>query len=248
MKQHTTVRLLGLELASLSERDAKKRVAAMLKTQRNAKIFTPNPDMLWQVRRDPSLGRLLGSADLLLPDGVGLTIAARLRGTPLKARLTGIDTAEWILRYAAKTGLSVFLLGGKSGVAERAAKNLRARFPDLRICGTHHGYFDKTPNSAENGAVLKKIAQAKPDILFVCFGFPAQERWIAENCHKLPTLRLSMGLGGSLDVWSGNLRRAPRVFQRTGTEWLWRALRQPRRVRALLRGTAFLLFEAINQS
>jgi len=131
-------------------------------------------------------------------------------------------------------------LGGKPSVADKAADRLRDRFPTLTVCGMHHGYFDHTAASAENQAVLADIQSKAPHILFVCLGFPCQERWIVENTPQLPSLSLAMGLGGSLDVWSGNLRRAPKLLRSCGLEWLWRAIRQPRRFFRLIRLPAFL--------
>ncbi len=236
-----TVRLLGISFENLSEEEAKKRITRLLEEKKGAKIFTPNPDILWQAHRSPDNKTILEAADLLLPDGVGVTLAARLCGTPLKARLTGIDTAEWIMKHAAKNGYSLYLLGGKVGVADKAAERLRERFPALSICGTHHGYFDHAAHSAENQAVLTDIRAKNPDILFVCLGFPLQERWIIESTPNLPSLSLSMGLGGSLDVWSENLRRAPRPLRACGMEWLWRTLCEPRRIRTLLKIPPFLV-------
>ena len=235
-----TVTLLGIPFENLSESQAKQRIASLLANRDNAKIFTPNPQFLARAQKEPHLSELLRSADLLLPDGVGITLTARLGGTPLQTRMTGIDTAEWILSYAAPHGLSVFLLGAKPGVAEQARERLCRQFPALRICGTHHGYFNKYKDSADNRQILSRIRQAEPDILFVCFGFPEQERWIGENAESLPSLRLSMGLGGSFDIWSGNLRRAPQVWQNMGLEWLWRSFREPRRLPSVLRSTKTL--------
>lgn len=235
-----SVSLLGVPLSALSRAAAEERLCALLRKTSGALVFTPNPDMLWQAHCSPAFRRLLQKADLLLPDGVGVTLAARLMGTPLPARLPGIDMAETILSHAAEQNLSVFLLGGKAGVAERAKANWGKRVPALRIVGTHHGYFDKHCRSAENQALLRQLQQAKPDILFVCFGSPLQEQWIADNAPRLPFLRLAMGLGGSLDVWSGDLPRAPRLFRRLGLEWLWRSAREPRRLRILFRLPRFL--------
>ena len=239
-KNSAPVTLSGVRFSALSREETEQKIRDLLQQAGNARIFTPNPDMLWQAQRDSELKEILNQADLLLPDGVGVTLAARLKGTPLPALLPGIDTAEWLLSYAAEQGLSVFLLGGKPHVAQQAASRLQAKHPALVVCGTHHGYFDKTANGAENQAVLRQIRDARPDLLFVCLGVPLQEKWIAENTPTLPSLRLSMGLGGALDVWSGALRRAPALFRRTGTEWLWRTLREPRRIGPLLHAPAFL--------
>ena len=149
--------------------------------------------------------------------------------------MTGIDTAYFLLRYAEIKGFSVFFLGGKDGVAKKAAKCLMHKMPLLKICGTHHGYFDKSAESAENQAVIRALCKAKPDILFVCMGFPAQERWITENIDRLPSVSVAMGIGGSLDVWAGDVRRAPMVFRVLDLEWLWRCMTQPERFAKLLK-------------
>ena len=128
--------------------------------------------------------------------------------------------------------MKVFLLGGKEGVARRAAKKLSLKYSGLRICGTHSGYFQKY--GEENAAVLRRINEANADILFVCFGFPMQERWIDENLPALPHLRLAAGLGGSLDIWSGNTKRAPKMLQTRGLEWAWRMMREPKRLKNLV--------------
>lgn len=235
-----SVTILGFPFRKRSEEQTHRVIAALLRKRGNARIFTPNAEILLRASKDRSLRDLLRSADFLLPDGVGVILASRLLGSPLPGRITGIDTAEWILSYAAKQGLSVYLLGGKPGVARDAAQAWKTRRPALKIAGTHHGYFDKERGSRENQAVVAKIRRASPDLLFVCFGFPAQERWIAENTPALPSLRLSMGLGGSFDVWSGQKKRAPRLVQQMGAEWLWRAMLEPRRLLPLLRTPLFL--------
>ncbi|MBO5883745.1 MAG: WecB/TagA/CpsF family glycosyltransferase [Clostridia bacterium] len=192
-------------------------------------IFTPNSLILLRASKSAPDRRILNSADLLLPDGAGVIIASRFLGYPINKRRTGIDTAEELLAFAEKNSLSVFLLGGKKGVASPAAKNLKQRFPGLQIAGTHHGYFNK--NGQENQKVIDMINRVSPDILFVCFGYPMQERWIYENKDKLHSVKLLMGLGGSLDVWSGRIKRAPIQIQKMNFEWLWRMLQEPRRIK-----------------
>ena len=234
------VTILGVPFLPLREEEVRERMARLCRETGAAGVFTPNPELLLSAQKDPSFLGLLRSADLLLPDGVGVLLAARLRGTPLPQRITGIDTAEWLLSYAAAQGLSVFLLGGREGVAREAAERLMRRWEGLRICGVHHGYFDKAANSPDQKAILRLLREAKPDLLFVCLGSPAQERWIGENAHRIPSLRLAMGLGGCLDVWSGRVRRAPKAFRAIGCEWLWRALREPTRIPRLLALPRFL--------
>ncbi|MBE6549734.1 MAG: WecB/TagA/CpsF family glycosyltransferase [Ruminococcaceae bacterium] len=221
------VKILTLNIPNLSEDEAKKKISNMLKKRNCAKIYTPNPQMALGCKNARSLTALFKRADLLLPDGIGLIIASHILKDPLKERITGIDTAEFILSFAEKNNLSVALLGAKPNVATLAKKRLKTRFPSLDICFTHHGYFEKS--GRENEIVLKKLNFASPDILFVCFGFPAQEKWIDENAKKIASLRVCMGLGGALDVWSGKTKRAPKFVQRIKLEWLWRTLSDKQR-------------------
>ena len=194
-------------------------------------VFTPNAVMLDACRRDRTITELWKHASLSLPDGVGVLWAAKRMGTPIRERVAGIDFGEALLARAAREGLRVFLLGGGDGVALQAARNLRARYKGLCICGTHWGYFDKT--GEENRRVLTRIRESRADVLFVCFGFPMQERWITDNLHALSHLRVVAALGGSLDVWSGKTKRAPEAVSRMGLEWAWRMAREPHRLKGI---------------
>lgn len=228
------ISVCGLPFPNQTEESIRQTLEEVLTRHACFCVFTPNPEMLAATQKDDSVAALLRSADLLLPDGVGVLLAARLSGKRLPGTVTGIDTAEWLLQAAERRRLSVFLLGGKPGVAEEAAQAWKVKLPHLTVCGTHHGYFDKEVGSAENQAVCRAIRAAAPDLLFVCLGFPLQERWIAENASSLPSLRLTIGVGGAADVWSGRVRRAPKPIRSLHCEWLWRAVWEPRRVRRLL--------------
>ena len=227
MKKRTDI--LGVEFDSVTKKETEAILTEAVEKKERMKIFTPNPEMLLTAHSDEGLRALLCSAELVLPDGIGVIIASRILGTPLPERVSGIDTAEFILSLANKKALRVFLLGARKGVAKKAAERIAERYPNAVVCGTHHGYFDKS--GEENDIVVENIKNAAPDILLVCFGFPAQERWIAENLPNLPTVLLCAGFGGTLDVWSGELRRAPKIFQRLGIEWLWRVLKEPKRAK-----------------
>lgn len=195
---------------------------------KQTKIFTPNAEMLAAVAKDKSSFHLLKSADIPFPDGIGVYLGARLLAHYPVERTNGIDFAERLMQVAANKKMSVFLLGAKPGIVETAAKKLRKRFPGLRVVGTHHGYFEK--HGEENNAVIEKINSSGAEILFVCFGFPEQEMWISKNLPKLQSVKIAAGLGGSLDVWSGNVPRAPQALRNIGLEWLWRIAREPSRL------------------
>ena len=227
--------LYGVNFRLVGARRIAGKIRDALSTDQQISVFTPNLQIIRSVARDTDIRRLLNSADILLPDGAGISLLCRAKGLGRVPRMTGIDTAYFLMRYAGMHGLSVFLLGAQRGVADIAANRLTEEISGLRICGTHHGYFDKCENSDENSAVLQKIRRASPDILFVCFGFPMQERWIFDNLKKLPSVNICMGLGGALDVWSGRVRRAPLAFRMLDLEWLWRCIGQPERFVKLLR-------------
>jgi N-acetylglucosaminyldiphosphoundecaprenol N-acetyl-beta-D-mannosaminyltransferase len=134
----------------------------------------------------------------------------------------------------ARSSGSVYLFGAKPGVAEAAAKTLIQAYPGLRICGTHDGYF------SDDGPILTDIRESRPDLVLVCLGAPKQELWMAENVSKL-NVRLMAGLGGSLDVFAGNVKRAPKAWQRLGLEWLYRLIKEPRRIKRMIKLPLFVL-------
>ena len=233
---HTSI--MSVKICTLSSQKTLCYIRKRLKQECQTVVFTPNTEMLLSARKDFALTSLLNSSTLNIPDGIGVRIAARLQGKPRLARSSGIDTAQKIWEVAAQENYRIFLLGGKSGVARRAAKMLKLCYPALKICGTHHGYFNKS--GEDNLRIIRKINSSHPDILFVCFGFPLQENWICENISKIPSVKLAIGLGGTLDVWSGNIRRAPKIIRNLGFEWLWRVALEPRRAKIFIDIPQFL--------
>lgn len=238
MNSEDSVDILGVGISRADKNQVRAKIEYALSTNTPLTIFTPNPEIIIEAQRDENFRSILNSADLLIPDGVGVIIASRLLRDPLPARITGIDTGEFILNLAAKYTIPIFLLGAKAGVAERAAVELRARYPSIKIVGAHHGYFKKS--GIENNAVINKINESGAQILFVCFGAPMQEIWISENKSHLKSVKLYTGLGGALDVWAKDVRRAPKAIQSIGLEWLWRILKEPRRAGFILKIPPFL--------
>ncbi len=221
------VSLLGVRIACEGEKELADRLMLRLSRGERTVVYTPNPVMLARSARDSRFARTLQKADLCLPDGVGVSLGARLCGYGNVTRVTGIDMGMRMLAHASRQGYRVYLLGAERGVAARAATKLSRRFPSLKICGVSDGYFE---NERE---VVERIRQKAPDILFVCLGSPRQEQFIERNAPLLPSVGLFMALGGSLDVWSGDKRRAPLFLQASGLEWLWRMAHEPKRMRDL---------------
>ncbi len=227
MKQ---IDLYGVKIDGVTCAEAVE-LALSERRERPCWVVTPNAVMLDACRRDTSLTALLDRADLSLPDGAGVLLAARRAGTPLSCRVAGIDFGEALLLRAQRDGLRVFLLGGGEGVAQRAAASLLEKYPRLCVCGTYWGYFDQM--GEEDRRLCEHLRRVRPDILFVCLGFPLQERWIDTHLAHLSGLRVIAGLGGSLDVWAKDARRAPRPLRALGMEWAWRMAHEPRRLRQL---------------
>lgn len=197
-------------------------------------VVTPNPEIVWLAQKQPELKKALNEADMVIPDGIGIIYASRILGTPLPARVPGIELASGLMRKMAESGKPIYLLGAKPGVAERAAENLKAEYPGLVIAETGDGYFQ------EDEPVIRRINALKPYLLLVCLGFPRQELWMAEHRKELDA-GLMLGLGGSLDVFAGDVKRAPEAWCRMNVEWLYRLLHQPSRLGRMLKLPVFLL-------
>lgn len=196
-------------------------------------VVTPNAEIVQQAGKDEEFSALIAHADMVIPDGVGVIYASKILGRPLKGRVPGVDFAAGLMERMAKSGHRLFLLGAKPGVAEEAAEKLTAAHPGLVICGTHNGYFK------DDTAPAEVIRQAQADVVFVCLGAPRQEKWIV-NHGAATGASLLIGLGGSLDVFAGRVERAPEAWQKAGMEWLYRAIKQPERLKRVAKLPLFL--------
>jgi exopolysaccharide biosynthesis WecB/TagA/CpsF family protein len=217
-------RLFGLELVNARRGAMAAELAAMAQAGECATVQFINAHCINSLD-DPAYRAALTAADLLLPDGSGLKLAARLAGQPMGDNLNGTDLLPDLCHHAARRGQSVFFLGGRPGVAAAAARAMAVAHPQLRIAGTANGYFDR----ALDDAMIDRINASGAAILLVGFGVPLQETWIAEVRHRL-NARIVMGVGGLFDYYSGAVARAPLAFRAVGCEWVWRLLQEPRRL------------------
>ena len=245
MKNPKNEKILKTNICSSPIENILLTVRKRLKKEEQTIIYTPNPQILLRAEKSQKYRKILNSSTINLPDGVGVVLASKLSNGKIKSRIGGIDFAEKLISIAEKYGYKIFLLGAKPNVANKAKRILNRTHPDLIICGTHHGYFKKS--GKENQAIIKKIASASPDIIFVCLGSPEQEIWITKNKNKLPQIKLFIGLGGSLDVFAGNAKRAPKLVQAIGFEWLYRTVKEPKRARIFLDIPIFLFKVLINK-
>ena len=216
--------VLGVQIDNVTIDSATDKILEMLKTSRSHAVFTPNSEIVYAAYKNPDFCNILNSADMLTPDGIGIVYASKILKKPLSGRAGGYDIACRIIEKMAETGDRLYLFGGKPGIAEKAAENLRQKYSFINIVGTKNGYF--TPE--EEDGIIEDINRSGADILFVCLGSPMQENWIFKNRERL-SCRVMMGIGGSLDVFAGVTERAPESWQKLGFEWLYRLIKEPKR-------------------
>ncbi|MFO7167999.1 MAG: WecB/TagA/CpsF family glycosyltransferase [Chloroflexota bacterium] len=236
------IRILGVAVDDVVEDEALARVAEYIEAGGPHHIVTVNPEFVMEARRNSAFRRVLAAADLATPDGFGLLLVARLRGTPLRGRVTGIALTERIAAEAAVRGWSLFLLGAAPGVAERAARALQAANPGLRIAGCYAG----SPSPDEEPAIRELVRATRPDVLLVAYGHPKQDLWIARN-QPLLRVPVAIGVGGTFDELAGVVRRTPAWVQRLGLKWLHRLIQQPQRWRRIITAVPLFLWAALTE-
>lgn len=226
--------VLGVQFDDVTMDQAVERAAAMIGEGGVHYAVTPNAEFVQRSEKDADFRNALNGADLVLPDGIGVVYAAKILGRPLSGRVPGCDFADALCAWMAANGKMLYLLGAKPGVAEQAASRLTAQYPGLRIAGTHDGYFK------EDAPVVEAIRASGADCVFVCLGAPKQELWMEK--HGAATgARLLCGLGGSMDVFAGNVQRAPKFWSDHGLEWFYRLCREPRRIGRMMKLPLFLV-------
>lgn len=222
------VNILGVHVDMVTINEAADLIMKFMNEDRVHAVYTPNSEIIMQAYRNTDFTDLLNRADLLTADGIGVVHASKILKKPIRERAAGYDIARKVLEKMNYSEHKLFLFGGKPGVAEEAAKNLKKDYPELNIAGMRNGYF-KDEDEAE---IVEQINSSGADMLFVCLGAPKQEQWIDRNRDKL-NIRVAMGIGGSLDVFAGNVQRAPEIFCRTGMEWFYRLCKEPWRAKRM---------------
>lgn len=232
----------GVRFDHLTEREVVQHVTSEALSGRGGSIVTPNVDICRQISRNPEMASLIEDATLVVPDGMPLLWAAKVRGTPFPERVTGSSLIFTLTEEAAAAGLSVYFLGGASGVPETAATNLSRRYQGLNVAGTHspHVGFDQSADGILD--VRTRLIKAEPDIVYVGLGFPKQERLIASLAPGMPATWF-VGCGAAIAFAAGTVPRAPVWMQRSGLEWVHRLLLEPQRLsrRYLLNDAPFAL-------
>ncbi|HLV08636.1 MAG TPA: WecB/TagA/CpsF family glycosyltransferase [Halanaerobiales bacterium] len=232
------IKILGIEIDRVDMKEALEKVDYILQKGKGPEmVVTPNPEIIVMSLQDSELAAIINQAALRIPDGSGVVFASRLLKKGIFERVTGFDLMNGIFKLAEKEDYSIYLLGSEPGVAVTVSKKLRKSYPDLDICGYHHGYLG---SQEEKEQLIEEINELKPDILFVGMGVPRQEKFLGENLHLLK-IGLAMCVGGSFDVIAGRVKRAPLWMQELNLEWLFRLLQQPGRAGRMLALPKFAL-------
>lgn len=230
------VNILGVDVDAVTMAEAVDVVRRAMDTRAGVMVATANAEMLMRATHDEELRRILNASALVVPDGAGTVWAARHLGHAMPERVAGYDLAQELLRCAPAEGRRVYFFGSAPGIAEKAKAKAEQLYPGIEIVGVRNGFF----SPADNAAIIAEIRAARPDLLLVALGVPKQEKWIAAHLAELD-VPVAIGVGGTLDVMAGVMKRAPHWMQKAKLEWLFRGLMQPKRAGRLLALPKFVL-------
>ncbi len=207
-------------------------------------IYTPNSEIIMMANRDEEFKELLNKSDLNIPDGIGLIYASKIKKHPLKEKVAGYDLTVNLIKLANEKGLKIYFVGGKPGVAEKAAQSIKKDYPNVNIVGVSDGYFKGThlgmQGHEEEKRIIDDINDKSPDMLFVGFGAKKQEQWIEYN-KNLINAKIIVGNGGTVDGLAGEVKRAPDIYIKLGLEWFYRLMKEPKRIKRQILLPQFML-------
>ena len=222
------ININNILIDNVTMKEAVEQVIDFTSLNTTSYVFTPNSEIIMQAQRDKELLNILNSASLLVPDGAGVLLGAKILKTPLKEKVSGIDLTKNLFKVTNKN-LSFYLLGGKPGIPEKAALNIVSEYQKTDIKGYNHGYF----NVEDTETIIDNINKSNAKILLVGLGAPKQEKWIYDNLDKL-SVNVCIGIGGSFDVFAGEKKLAPEFIRKIGFEWLYRLIKEPWRFKRML--------------
>ena len=224
-----TIEILGIPVDKITMAEAVEKVGTFVMEGGIHTIFTPNAEIMMAAHRDPELASILTKADMLTADGAGVVLASKILGRALPEKVSGFDLVKRIFETYAKDGIRCFIFGSKPGVAEAAAERITSDYPGVVVAGCRNGYY----TDKDDVDIVNAINASNADILIVALGAPKQEKWIDSHLDRL-NCKVCIGVGGAIDVFSGNTKLAPDFFRRNGLEWLYRLCKEPRRAKRML--------------
>lgn len=220
--------IFGVPIHRVTMNEAVEILKGYLKEDRIHIVATPNAEIIMMAQKDEEYKKILNETNLNVPDGSGVVFASKVFNKPLKERVAGFDLMMEFVKWASHKDVSIYLLGAKPEVVEKAQSNLKNLYPSLKIVGFYHGYF----NEKEEENIIEDINKRAAQVLFVALGAPKQEKWIYKNKEKLK-VKIAMGVGGSFDVIAGKAKRAPEIYRKLGLEWLYRLIQEPWRYKRM---------------
>lgn len=224
---------MGVDVSPLNYDEIIEDIRSRMEAGEQSTIIAVNPEKLIAAEKNPELRNLINNSTYQIPDGVGILLASKLKGGKIHSRVTGVDMMERLIRFAAEENRKVFLYGAKEEVVAEAKNKLEEKYPGLNIVGYENGYVQ------DQEALVKKINNSGAELLFVAMGSPKQELWIKENKAKL-NVKVFQGVGGSFDVFAEKVRRAPKFYRQLGLEWLYRLMKEPKRIKRQMALPKFL--------
>lgn len=228
--------VLGVPFDTFTMKEAVERVMEFLSDGGQHIICTPNPEIVMEAQTDKQLMEILKASDLVIPDGIGVVWASKYSEIKIKERVPGFDLTQNVFEKIKDTDYKVYFFGGAPGIASTAAKKMMNKYKGLNIVGTRNGYFNKD----DEKQIIEEIKKYGADILLVGLGAPKQEKWIYDHI-TFTGAKVCIGVGGSFDVMSGNVKRAPKIFCKLGLEWFYRLITQPTRIKRMMRLPKFAI-------
>lgn len=235
--ERRTVKLLGFNIDTFNFESAVSYAINLIETQKGGQVVTINPEMIEYGLKNADFADILNNADLVIPDGVGVKIGLKIKGINAQ-RIAGIEFSHKLIEECSKRNFPVGLIGAKPNIIQKASENLKAEFPSLDMVYIQDGYFK------DKDTVLNQLQEKAPKLVLVALGSPKQEEFIKE-ARKLMPQSVMVGVGGSFDVWSGEVQRAPEIYQKLGLEWLYRTIKEPQRVKRIFPNLPRFIFRVI---
>lgn len=221
--------LLNTYINNLDMPETIMEIEHMIASGQKSYVVAVNVDVVMKIEKDSYLKKVIDNADMVLADGKPIVWISKLYGREVKAKISGSDLVPQLCKVSAEKGYTIFIIGGKSGIAKKAKEQLEKEFPGIQIVGTYAPPFGFEKDETELGKINRMITDAQPDLLIACFGCPKQEKWIYENIKKYDA-KVSVCAGATVDFLAGNVKRAPRWLSEHGLEWFYRFLQEPRRL------------------
>lgn len=232
-----SVELFGINIDDFNFEQAVNKAKDLIAQNQVSQVITINPEIIERAQKEPNYFEILKNAEMIIPDGIGIKIALKINGHNV-TRIAGIDFAKVLLEDAAKANTPVAIIGAKEEILVKAIENLKLELPNLNLVYSHNGYFHKFEE------IYEELAKTAPRLVLVAMGAPKQEEFIF-GAKKVLKQGLMIGIGGSLDVWSGNVKRAPKIFQALGLEWLYRTVSQPERFKRIFPALPLFILKAL---